>query len=90
MTLFYLSFAEPRPPKGRGWLGGVYIEGDDLPDAVMQAWNLGLNPGGSVLGTKVPPHVEVGTRWRYRLLSKDEVRESDSSKRLVNQRGKEV
>lgn len=55
-----LSFAEPKPPNGRGWLGGVITEADTLADAITGTHLKGINPGGSVgsiafRATKVDP-----------------------------------
>lgn len=43
-----LSFAELKPPHGRGFLGGVLTEADTLADAVSWTHVSGLNPGGSM------------------------------------------
>ena len=46
---FYLSFAEPKPPHGRGFLGACIVRAYGILTAVDRAWNLGINPGGEVL-----------------------------------------
>jgi hypothetical protein len=48
MSLWYLSFVEPGPPER--FLGGAVVEGDDMGDALRNAWALKINPGGAVLG----------------------------------------
>ncbi|MBY0561545.1 hypothetical protein [Hyphomicrobium sp.] len=48
MKHFYLSFADET------FLGATVVQGHDLVDAVRNAWDLGLNPGGQVLGGEVP------------------------------------
>jgi hypothetical protein len=88
MALYYLSFAEPRPPKGRGWLGGLYIEGEDFKDAVKQSISIDQNPGGEVIGA--PCQRPVDARWHNRLLTREEVRASEPSGRLIDQRGREI
>lgn len=49
MSLWYLSFATEA-----GWLGGAFVDADDLVDAAVRAHVLGCNPGGEVMGHDVP------------------------------------
>jgi len=51
--LFYLSFASEA-----GFLGVAIVEADDFLDAVKCAHELGINPGGQVLGFPLP---KIGT-----------------------------
>lgn len=58
--LFWLSFADGDKPRGEQFLGVAVVEadGDDLKeqmsDALSIAWELGINPGGSVQGMPIP------------------------------------
>jgi hypothetical protein len=57
VTLF-LSFADPKRPKGSHFLGGCFLEVKFFEDerasfkaAINKSWVLGINPGGEVLMT---------------------------------------
>jgi hypothetical protein len=69
---WYLSFAEPKPPFGRGFLGGAVVEGRGVVSAVLRAHELGINPGGEVRGIPVPEGKEKVLPCE-RLLSREEV-----------------
>ncbi len=43
---WWLSFAEPRPPEGRGFLGAVLVQANGFGSAVIKAGLQHLNPGG--------------------------------------------
>lgn len=43
-----LSFVEPKPPNGSGFLGGVVTEADTLADAITWTHLQGINPGGAI------------------------------------------
>lgn len=43
-TIWWLSFADGK------CLGMCFIEAEDIIDAATKAWELGINPGGEVLG----------------------------------------
>jgi hypothetical protein len=47
---WYLSFVDGDPPR---FLGGCLVKGDDIGYAIKEAWRLGINPGGEVLGIPV-------------------------------------
>jgi len=69
---FYLSFAD-----ADHFLGGAYVRGGSLVEAVTRSHVLGINPGGEVMSIGPIPepalaeHVEVEDRER--LLSKSEL-----------------
>ncbi len=69
MSVFYLSFA------AESFLGACVIEADDFLGAVARTHALGINPGGQVLGAKLPPGVAEHEMQRDRLYSADELRE---------------
>jgi len=45
---FWLSFCDENAPEGSQFLGGCYVPGDNVVEAVKNAWDLGCNPGGQV------------------------------------------
>src|SRR3990167_2543853 len=52
--LWYLSFADPMLPRGTQFLGATVIEGWDIVSAASNAYLLGINPGGEVMGIPIP------------------------------------
>ncbi|MGI4945132.1 MAG: hypothetical protein ACRYHQ_31985, partial [Janthinobacterium lividum] len=52
-ALYWLSFVDPRRPKGSRFLGVALAEGHGLADACDRARAAGVNPGGEVLGGPV-------------------------------------
>ena len=70
----YLSFADET-----GFLGGAFIPAADIVEAVQKAWELGINPGGEVMGMgpgPLPP-----AEWVGRLLSREDIAEFDRDAR---------
>lgn len=67
--LFYLSFGTEA-----GWLGAVFVEAQDFKAAVRRAWDLGINPGGEVLG--FVDERPIDRRWWNRVLTRAEVDEA--------------
>ena len=78
-SYFWLSFADPDAPAGHRWLGGTLVTGCDIAQAVENAWRLGVNPGGAVLGGPVAADDVPGVIRHYgRLVTdKDEWTSSD-------------
>lgn len=70
---WYLSFAEDKPPNGRGFLGGVFIKARGFMSAYTGASMVGLNPGGEVAGRATPYTDDEAGPWSGRLLTRDEV-----------------
>jgi hypothetical protein len=70
LSLFWLSFCDPDKPSGQRFLGVAIVEGDDLRDAVQNAWELKINPGGEVMSAEVTE--EYYGQFRNRLLTKEE------------------
>lgn len=68
MKLWWLSFVDDRKPIGDRFNGVVVIYAKSLTHAAVQCWELGINPGGEVLGT-ILPHA-VPERFMNRLLNK--------------------
>ncbi len=57
----YLSFADDSLPTGKQWLGAVITRAHHFMDAHARTYELGINPGGEVIGCKalpVPPEYE--------------------------------
>ena len=74
---FYMSFADASLPEGQQFLGGIYVRGATLPEALTRSHLLGINPGGEVktIGP-LPSQVmdeNVPEADRERLLSREEV-----------------
>jgi hypothetical protein len=54
-SFWYLSFVDGDPPR---FLGGCVVQGNELLDAIKEAWRLKINPGGEVLGFPVDKEFE--------------------------------
>lgn len=50
MPLLWLSFADDDGPRGV-----VLIEAEDVKDAAVKCWKLGINPGGQIMAVVIPP-----------------------------------
>jgi hypothetical protein len=75
VSYYSLSFADPARPEGQRFLGVCIVEAMTLQDAIMRAWELGINPGGEVAGFLVPPDHEqnIARFGLNRLISKAEL-----------------
>lgn len=74
--LFWLSFADPKLPKGKQFLGAVVIRADDMIEAIKRSHFLGINPGGEVEGHPVIYLAGVDPipdSFKERLLSRSEI-----------------
>ena len=71
-TYWRLSFVDPSAPAGHRWLGGTLVTGRDIEQAVENAWRLGVNPGGAVLGGPVLADDVPGLIRHYGRLVTDE------------------
>jgi len=69
----WLSFLNPDLPEGSKSLGVVILQATGFLSAVELARQLGINPGGEVMGYILQEH--PGERWLYRLIPPDEVME---------------
>ena len=67
-TLYYLSFAIPGT-----FLGGAIVRAHGFVTAIIKTKELGINPGGQVLGHSIPDSVTVNPEWIDRLLSEQEL-----------------
>lgn len=70
---WYMSFATVAQPDG--FLGGLYIDGETIAEAITRSHVLGLNPGGQVAFVAVPARAlaDVPMDMRRRLLTREEV-----------------
>jgi hypothetical protein len=77
---FYMSFCDAGRAEGKQFLGGAYIRGKTIAEALTRSHMLGVNPGGEVafqgplpgdaFAVKVPPE------QRERLLTRAEVEDA--------------
>lgn len=71
---FYMSFVDPEPDE---FLGGIYVKGNTLGEALTRSHLLGINPGGEahtigpITHARIVQHVPE--EQRERLLSKAEI-----------------
>ena len=75
---WWLSFCDERRPRGDRFLGVCIVQGDELADAIQEAWRLGCNPGGEVLGFPIlRGEWQPKKKWRGRLLTRAQAEEAD-------------
>jgi hypothetical protein len=67
MVDWWLSFADET-----GFLGVCIVSAASLPQAAQVAHRLGCNPGGQIQGHTVPEDIQIDSKWKQRLLSKEE------------------
>jgi hypothetical protein len=79
MTLFYFSFADATLPEGEQFLGGLFIEANNVVAAVTGSHVYGLNPGGEILTLEVPDDAaaHLPDEWKLRLLTREQLAELD-------------
>lgn len=87
MPLFYLSFCDGARPKGKQWLGGLYVSAVNTVDAVCKSWDLKQNPGGQVLSIELPDDAPVKLNYRDRLLTEEEPRQAGPDSALQRMNG---
>lgn len=60
LDLYYLSFADPKRPKGQQWLGCCYVEAESVHHAILHvSREHDCNPGGEVMVIKLPPEAKA-------------------------------
>jgi hypothetical protein len=74
---WWLSFADGSLPEGQQFLGGLFLRGYTLPAVITESHLRGLNPGGEVQATELPPDLKIPEKWTERLLSREEITEMD-------------
>jgi hypothetical protein len=79
-TLYWLSFADARRPKGTQFLGACIVTADGFGEAMTTSWLTGCNPGGEVRGTGLPPEYSAKVPPSYigRLLDPSECEALDA------------
>ena len=74
---FYMSFCNADLPEGEQFLGGLYIRGATIKEALTRSHLLGLNPGGEVAFEGPLPgelvELNVPLEQRERLLTRKEL-----------------
>lgn len=91
MKYFYFSFADPKRPKGKQWLGAMYLEAENFYHAHQRSHDLG-NPGGEIMSIELPSLDHIKPDYRERLLDEEELRSSsvDGDRGLNDMDGNEV
>ncbi len=77
MILWYLSFSDPN--RFSGFLGAVVTEAPDLMGAIQKCHQLGINPGGEVMGFEVDlddreARADIEAWDRDRIISREELK----------------
>ena len=75
---WWLSFADPKLPKGTQFLGVALIRASGFVTATFYANMLNLNPGGEIQGMGIPPEIVVPEEYQERLLTRAEVETLDA------------
>lgn len=81
MAMFWLSFADPKRPKGTQFLGAAIVEASTFDLAIREAWHRGVNPGGEVQGIAIDKADadRVPREWVNRLLNRQQCLEFDAT-----------
>lgn len=66
---WWLSFADHESGQ---CLGCAFVEGENVVDAIGQAWDLGIDPGGDVLSIRPPKGFRPHEKYQNRLIPSDE------------------
>lgn len=56
MPWWYMSFVDINRPRGNQFLGAclVFSGGEEIADAIKEAWRVGCNPGGAAQVVELP------------------------------------
>lgn len=73
---WWLSFADPKRPKGSQFLGVAIVAACGFMHAVDKTHALKVNPGGEVRGITYGPGWEPPATYTDRLLSEDDLNEA--------------
>lgn len=78
--MYWLSFCDPKLPKGSQFLGVAIVSASTMPDAIIKSWADATNPGGEVQGVKLPEEVHsFVVQYTGRLLNATEARVLDAA-----------
>lgn len=80
---YWLSFSEPRPPQGRGFLGVAIVAATSFPLAIETARFLSINPGGEVRGHLLMPDQAIPPDKLNRLIGREELEAWDFAEHIV-------
>lgn len=83
MTQIYMSFCDTKLPHGQQFLGALVLYATNVGDGATKAAELGLNPGGEVLGILIPENKYVHDNFCYRILQKEEARNLPFLEKIV-------
>lgn len=80
MSLWWLSFCDPKKPEGSQFLGACVVPAGTFLDAVLHSRAFGCNPGGECQGHPIAENVarHLLPKWRLRLLSLPECEAMDA------------
>lgn len=82
---FYLSFAEDEK-----FNGAVVIKAHGIGDACMKCHQLGISPGGEVLGFPIPDDELPSSQYHNRLLGREDVVEFWPDAKSIKEHEEEV
>ena len=68
----WCSMADPDLPKGSQFLGAVCVDAQGVASATHELNLRGLNLGGEIMFTEIPPHKRIPDEWMYRVMNKEE------------------
>lgn len=75
MSYWWMSFCDPKRPKGDQFLGALIVQADSHQAMLSRSWYLGLNPGGEVVFFEIPKQYNerIPPDWiETRLLTREE------------------
>lgn len=72
-TFLWLSFADKNSPKGDKFLGVIFANTSDFDFAIRRSHELGINPGGEVVGFPIDPSIVKDPSHLWRLMSKEDL-----------------
>lgn len=81
MSYWWLSFCDPKRPRGTQFLGACLVEADSMPEALSASWSHKCNPGGEVLAYEVPAQYQHNIQ-RFELntlLSEQQIKIADTN-----------
>lgn len=74
---WWLSFADPKKPKGEQFLGVIITMGGGVGEITQKLWDMGINPGGEVQAVPYPDGEDPPPeQYRNKLLSKAQLEEA--------------
>jgi hypothetical protein len=75
MKYWWMSFCDPKRPKGDKFLGALIVTGEDHKAMLARSWLLELNPDGEVEFFEIPEqyHSRIPQGWvETRLITREE------------------